>query len=161
MAALAVLVVLAAAGGVVRFLGARSDDAGYGPSYPAADSYVPGGKEVELTLPDATYEFDLKSGKVVPADTAAWYMARDRSEFVLPEDSDAFVAPGEELTPADCVRGIDTEPATRIAFADLADERPFCVRSADGRDIVVVRLIEARSEGGPVTAAFERYHSER
>ncbi|MGW1513473.1 serine/threonine-protein kinase [Streptomyces sp. NPDC002394] len=163
VAALAVLAVLVAAGGVVRLLDARSGggDAGYGPSYPPADSYAPGGKEVELTLPDATYEFDLKSGKVVPADTAAWYLARDRSEFVLPEDSDAFVSPGEELTPADCVRGIDTEPATRIAFADLADERPFCVRSSDGRDIVVVRLLEAKADGGPVTAAFERYRSER
>ncbi|MFF0427720.1 serine/threonine-protein kinase [Streptomyces sp. NPDC004520] len=163
VAALAVLAVLVAAGGVVRLLDARSggEDAGYGPSYPSADSYAPGGKEVELTLPDATYEFDLKSGKVVPADTAAWYLARDRSEFVLPEDSDAFVSPGEELTPADCVRGIDTEPATRIAFADLADERPFCVRSSDGRDIVVVRLLEAKADGGPVTAAFERYRSER
>ncbi|MFF0479192.1 serine/threonine-protein kinase [Streptomyces sp. NPDC004284] len=163
VAALAVLAVLGAAGGAVRLLDARAgtDDAGYGPSYPPADSYVSGGKEVELTLPDDTYEFDLKSGKVVPADTAAWYLARDRSEFVLPEDSDAFVSPGEELTPADCVRGIDTEPVTRIAFADLADERPFCVRSSDGRGLVVVRLLEAQDGGGPVTAAFERYRSDR
>ncbi|WP_099055159.1 serine/threonine-protein kinase [Streptomyces vietnamensis] len=161
VAVLAVLAVLGAAGGVVRFLGARADDAGYGPSYPPADSYVSGGKEVELTLPDDTYEFDLKSGKVVPADTAAWYLARDRSEFVLPEDSDAFVSPSEELSPADCVRGIDTDPATRIAFADLADERPFCVRSSDGKGLVVVRLIEAQADGGRVTAAFERYRSDQ
>ncbi|MGW2743624.1 hypothetical protein [Streptomyces sp. NPDC001450] len=108
-------------------------------------------------MPDATYEFDLKSGKVVPVDTAAWYLARNESEFVLPEDSDAFVAPGDELSPADCVRGIDTEPVVQIAFADPADERAFCVRSPEGQDIVIVRLTEARAGGGPVTAVIEHY----
>ncbi|MFB7447655.1 serine/threonine-protein kinase [Streptomyces sp. NPDC056194] len=162
-AVLAVLAILVTAGGAVYLLDAPAggDAAGSGPSYPSADSYAPVGKEVELTSPDATYEFDLKSGKVVPADTAAWYLARERSEFVLPEDSDAFVSPTGELGPADCVRGIDTDPATRITFTDLADERPFCVRSSDGKDIVVVRLVEAQAAGGPVTAAFERYRSDR
>ncbi|MGW5778018.1 serine/threonine-protein kinase [Streptomyces sp. NPDC003863] len=162
-AVLAVLAILVTAGGAVHLLDAPAggDAAGSGPPYPSADSYAPVGKEVELTSPDATYEFDLKSGKVVPADTATWYLARERSEFVLPEDSDAFVSPTEELAPADCVRGIDTDPATRITFTDLADERPFCVRSSDGKDIVVVRLVEARAAGGPVTAAFERYRSDQ
>ncbi|MET9676114.1 serine/threonine-protein kinase [Streptomyces sp. NPDC006482] len=167
--ALAALVILVTAGGAVYLLDsppwapgrAGGSDADSGPSYPAADSYVPGNKEVELTSPDASYEFDLKAGKVVPVDTAAWYLARDRSEFVLPEDSDAFVSPGGDLGPADCVRGIDTEPVTRIPFADLADERPFCVRSSDGKDLVIVRLIEAQADGGPVAAAFEHYRSDR
>ncbi|MFI1808731.1 serine/threonine-protein kinase [Streptomyces sp. NPDC020422] len=162
LAVLAALASLVAAGGAVRFLVAPAGgDAGSGPSYPPADSYASVGGEVELTSPDASYEFDLKSGKVVPADTAAWYLARDRSEFVLPEDGDAFVSATDELGPADCVRGIDTEPVTRIAFADVADGRPFCVRSSDGKSIAVVRLIEARAGGGPVTAAFERYRSDR
>ncbi|MFB7586316.1 serine/threonine-protein kinase [Streptomyces sp. NPDC056169] len=166
--ALAALTVLALAGGAVYLLdslwpaeGSPEDSAAASVVPSPSAAYVPGGKTVELTSPDATYEFDLKAGKVVPADTATWYLARDASEFVLPEDSDAFVSAGDELGPADCLRGIDTEPVTRIAFADVVDERPFCVRSADGQDIVIVRLIEARADGGPVTAAFEHYRRAR
>ncbi|MFF9147920.1 serine/threonine-protein kinase [Streptomyces sp. NPDC014861] len=122
--------------------------------------YTPVGQEVTLTAPDDSYEFDLRARKVVPADTAGWYLARDRSEFVLPEDSDAFVAEGDDLSPADCVRGIDTEPVTRVAFADLADERPFCIRGADARELVVVRLLEALPDGGPVTAVLEPYRQD-
>ncbi|MFF0483436.1 serine/threonine-protein kinase [Streptomyces sp. NPDC004435] len=145
--ALAVGVAAGAVAGGVYLSGPVS---GSGPS-----TYSPAGEEVTLTAPDDSYEFDLKARKVVPADTAGWYLARDRSEFVLPEDSDAFVAAGDDLSPADCVRGIDTEPVTRVAFADLADERPFCIRGGDGRELVVVRLLEAAPDGGPVTAAFE------
>ncbi|MFE0647093.1 serine/threonine-protein kinase [Streptomyces sp. NPDC059534] len=156
LVALAVLVL--AAGGVYALTSPQGEGGSAGPD-PASSPgvYVPAGKSVELTSPDATYEFDLKAGKVVPSDTATWYLARERSEFVLPEDSDAFVAAGDELGPADCVRGIDTEPVTKVTFADVADERPFCVRSADGQDLVVVRLIEAQADGGPVTAAFDHY----
>ncbi|MFI8962019.1 serine/threonine-protein kinase [Streptomyces sp. NPDC053493] len=154
--ALAALATLATAGAAWYLL-----DASARPNGPSADpvvgSYAPGGKEVELTSPDATYEFDLRARKVVPSDTADWYLARSRTEFVLPEDSDAFLAPGDELSPTACVRGIDTEPVTRIAFSDLTDERAFCIRSPDGRDIVIVRLIEAHADGGPVRAAFEHY----
>ncbi|WP_432113371.1 serine/threonine-protein kinase [Streptomyces sp. S1] len=153
---LAAFAVLAALGGAVQLLAPFREADGSGGGPVPASSYVLG-DEVELTSPDATYEFDLKAGKVVPADTAAWYLARDASEFVLPEDSDAFVPTGYELGPADCVRGIETGPVTRVAYADLADERPFCVRSPDGLDLVVVRLVEARPDG-PVTASFARYH---
>ncbi|MGW4052630.1 serine/threonine-protein kinase [Streptomyces sp. NPDC004779] len=139
-----------AAGAVAGGVYLTGPVSGSGPS-----TYSPAGEEVTLTAPDDSYEFDLKARKVVPADTAGWYLARDRSEFVLPEDSDAFVAEGDDLSPADCVRGIDTEPVTRVAFADLADERPFCIRGGDGRELVVVRLLEAAPDGGPVTAAFE------
>ncbi|MFB7028111.1 MULTISPECIES: serine/threonine-protein kinase [unclassified Streptomyces] len=158
----AAFAVLALVGGAVHLLapsrGASGSAGGKegGPARPVSYAF---GDEVELTSPDATYEFDLKAGKVVPADTASWYLARDASEFVLPEDGDAFVPAGHELGPADCVRGIETGPVTRIAYADLADERPFCVRSPDERDIVIVRLVEARPDG-PVTASFERHHRE-
>ncbi|WP_435191821.1 serine/threonine-protein kinase [Streptomyces sp. bgisy126] len=158
----AAFAVLALVGGAVHLLapsrGAGGSAGGKegGPARPVSYAF---GDEVELTSPDGTYEFDLKAGKVVPAGTASWYLARDASEFVLPEDSDAFVPAGHELGPADCVRGIETGPVTRIAYADLADERPFCVRSPDERDIVIVRLVEARPDG-PVTASFERYHHE-
>ncbi|WP_121829916.1 serine/threonine-protein kinase [Streptomyces sp. S1] len=153
---LAAFAVLAALGGAVQLLAPFREAVGSGGGPVPASSYVLG-DEVELTSPDATYEFDLEAGKVVPADTAAWYLARDASEFVLPEDGDAFVPTGYELDPADCVRGIETGPVTRVAYADLADERPFCVRSPDGLDLVVVRLVEARPDG-PVTASFARYH---
>ncbi|MCX4863873.1 hypothetical protein OIC43_12290 [Streptomyces sp. NBC_00825] len=50
------------------------------------------------------------AGKAVPAATATRYLERTDDEFVLPDDSDAFVAAGYVLSPADCVRGIETEP---------------------------------------------------
>ncbi|MFI8512151.1 protein kinase [Streptomyces sp. NPDC085460] len=151
--ALTACAVAGAVGGGLYVLG---PPAGPDPAAP----YTRVGQEVTLTAPDDSYEFDLHARKVVPADTAGWYLARDRSEFVLPEDSDAFVAEGFDLGPDACVRGVDTEPVTRVAFADLDDERPFCIRGADGRDLVVVRLLEARTDGGPVAAAFEHYRRE-
>lgn len=60
--------------------------------------------------PDPGCEFDLAAGKAVPAETATRYLERTDDEFVLPDDSDAFVAAGYVLSPADCVRGIETEP---------------------------------------------------
>ncbi|MFE9044415.1 protein kinase [Streptomyces sp. NPDC007818] len=151
--ALAACAVAGAVGGGLYVLG---PPAGPGPAAP----YTRVGREVTLSAPDDSYEFDLRARKVVPADTAGWYLARDRSEFVLPVDSDAFVAEGFDLGPDACVRGVDTEPVTRVAFADLDDERPFCIRGADGRDLVVVRLLEAGTDGGHVTAAFEHYRRE-
>ncbi|MEU5218237.1 serine/threonine-protein kinase [Streptomyces sp. NPDC020807] len=146
---------LALTGGAVHYVASPSGES----AAEAPVTYVPGRAEVELTAPDSTYEFDLGTGKVVPADTATWYLARDRAEFVLPEDSDAFVATGYELGPADCVKGVETEPVTSVAFADVADERPFCLRSADGKELVVVHLVEARPDGGAVTAVFTHYRA--
>ncbi|MFB7375149.1 serine/threonine-protein kinase [Streptomyces sp. NPDC056222] len=120
-------------------------------------AYAPGYADVELTAPDDGYEFDLTAGKVTPADTAAWYLARDKGGFVVPENADAFVASGYALSPADCERGIDTEPVASLPFDELADERPFCVRSADGARLVVARLVEASSGGGPVTVVLSQY----
>ncbi|MFE2826472.1 serine/threonine-protein kinase [Streptomyces sp. NPDC059271] len=124
---------------------------------PTRPPYVPGYADAELTVPDSDYEFDLAAGKVVPSETAAWYLAVDGGEFVLPEDSDAFVAAGYVLSPADCERGIETEPVTTLAFDELADERPFCVRSPDEKSIVIVRLIEAETDEGPVTVVVSRH----
>ncbi|WP_190225097.1 hypothetical protein, partial [Streptomyces hydrogenans] len=132
--------------------GARAPEgAGAGPFRP--DGYA----DVELTAPDDGYEFDLDTGKVVPAETASWYLAREGDAFVVPEDADAFVASGYALGPADCVRGLDTEPVTDLSFGELADERPFCLRSPDGRRIAVVRLVEAAPGGGSVTVVASRY----
>ncbi|MEU6819386.1 serine/threonine-protein kinase [Streptomyces atriruber] len=120
-------------------------------------AYAPDYADAELTAPDPDYEFDLAAGKVVPAETAEWYLERTDTEFVLPDDSDAFVAAGYVLSPADCVRGIETEPVTELPFDDLAEERPFCVRSPDGKSVVIARLVEAVPDEGPVTVVMSRH----
>ncbi|PVD01651.1 hypothetical protein DBP19_01470 [Streptomyces sp. CS090A] len=65
--------------------------------------------------------------------------------------------PGYVLSPADCEKGLATEPVTGLWFDDLADERPFCVRRSDGREIVIVRLVHAEAEDGPVAVVLSRY----
>ncbi|MFC9394202.1 hypothetical protein ACFTWS_13730 [Streptomyces sp. NPDC057027] len=125
----------------------------------AAAPYVPGCANVEPTSPDTSYEFDLRAGKVVPEDTAAWYLACGADAFVLSGASDAFIADGDEPTMADRVHGIETQPVTALPFADLAGERPFCVRSTDRKKIVIARLTEA-PEDGSVTIALDRHHRE-
>ncbi|MFF8513414.1 protein kinase [Streptomyces sp. NPDC015492] len=127
------------------------------PSPSGATPYTPGYAGVELTSPDTTYEFDLKAGKVAPEETAAWYLARTDTAFVLSEESDAFIASGDELSPAECVRGIESEPVTTLPFAELADERPFCVRSADQKQIVIARLVEAADGDGAVTVVLDHH----
>ncbi|MFD9081297.1 serine/threonine-protein kinase [Streptomyces erythrochromogenes] len=122
----------------------------------AASGYVPGYARAELTAPDSGYEFDLKAGKVVAAETATWYLARDGRAFLPSEDSDAFVAEAGELTVADCVRGIETRPASALPFGALAKARPFCVRSPDRGEIAIVRLVEASADGS-VTIVADQY----
>ncbi len=115
--------------------------------------------QTELTAPDSGYEFDLRAGKVVPVETAAWYLARASDAFLLSEESDAFVADGSgELTPDDCARGIETRPVTTLTlpFKALTKERPFCVRSPDQREVAVVRLVEATSTGS-VTITVDHF----
>ncbi|MCX5379760.1 serine/threonine-protein kinase [Streptomyces sp. NBC_00091] len=149
---------LVAAGGAAYYAAPPAydvDDPGEQPA-PAA-AFAAGYANAELTSPDPTYEFDLKAGKVVPADTATWYLARSQTGFVTPEDSDAFIAAGDELSPADCVRGVETQPVTTIAFSGLSGERPFCVRSADRKDVAIVRLIEAAAGGGSVTVEVSHH----
>ncbi|MFE4618335.1 protein kinase [Streptomyces sp. NPDC056747] len=148
----AVLVALAAAAGVA-YWPTEPEGGGAGP----AAGYAPGYADVELTAPDDGYEFDLGTGKVTPAETADWYLARDKNGFVFPETADAFVASGYVLGPADCERGIESEPVTSLAYDELADERPFCVRSADGRRLVVARLVDGGSGDGPVTVELSQY----
>ncbi|WP_327301097.1 serine/threonine-protein kinase [Streptomyces goshikiensis] len=132
------------------------------PSSPPSATSSPTGfttayANTELTSPDPTYEFDLMAGKVVPPETAAWYLARSQTEFLASEDSDAFIAAGDDLSPADCVRGVETQPVTAIAFSSLSHERPFCIRSADQKEIAIVRLIEAAPGGGAITVELSRY----
>ncbi|NED01064.1 protein kinase [Streptomyces sp. SID6648] len=128
-------------------------------STPPPARYEQAYADAELTAPDESYEFDLQAGEVVPAETSDWFLARSGDAFVLPEDSDAFVGAGYVLGPADCERGIETEPVTELLLDDLADERPFCVRSPDGEELVIARLVhaEVEEEGGPATVVLSRY----
>ncbi|MFJ9593960.1 serine/threonine-protein kinase [Streptomyces virginiae] len=174
-AAVAVAATLLACAGAVYYLdGPAGDEAGAGggsaaPSHPptasgpaspsaaeSASGYVPGYARAELTAPDSGYEFDLKAGKVVAAETATWYLARDGRAFLPSEDSDAFVAEAGDLTVAACVRGIETRPAAALPFGALAKERPFCVRSPDRGEIAIVRLVEAAADGA-VTIVVDQY----
>ncbi|MFE7331896.1 serine/threonine-protein kinase [Streptomyces sp. NPDC057565] len=116
--------------------------------------------DAELTAPDSTYEFDLKTGTVVPAETSSWYLARDDTGFVQPEDSDAFIAAGGDLSLADCIRGIETQPVTALPFSALGDEQPFCVRSADRKNIAIVRLVQAATDSDAVTVAVDHYRAQ-
>ncbi|MFJ6049763.1 serine/threonine-protein kinase [Streptomyces sp. NPDC092307] len=163
--ALAAGALLACGGGAYWFgLPAEEGDAptagpATGPSRPAVSAYVPGYPRTELTAPDSGYEFDLRAGKVVPVESAAWYLAHGSDAFLLSEESDAYVADGSgELTPDDCARGIETRPVTTLPFTSLAKERPFCVRSPDQRELAIVWLVEATSAGS-VTIAVDHFRT--
>ncbi|MFF3014594.1 serine/threonine-protein kinase [Streptomyces sp. NPDC057939] len=136
---------------------ATTGPGGSAPPRPTGAAYVPGYARARLTAPDSGYEFDLRGGKVVPAETAPWYLARGADGLLLSEESDAFVPDGNgSPTPEDCARGIETRPVTALPFKALANERPFCVRSPDQREIVIVRLVEAVA-GGPVTIVVDHF----
>ncbi|MFE2292492.1 serine/threonine-protein kinase [Streptomyces sp. NPDC059452] len=124
---------------------------------PPTARYAAAYADAELTAPDESYEFDLQAGEVVPAETSSWYLARSGDAFVQPEETDVFVAAGYVLSPADCERGLATEPVTDLFLDELADERPFCVRRPDGKEIVIVRLVHAEADGGPVTVVLSCY----
>ncbi|MDK9494285.1 serine/threonine-protein kinase [Streptomyces katrae] len=151
--AAAVAVTLAACGAALYWFDTGEPDGG------GADGFVPGYTGARLTAPDSGYEFDLEAGKVVPADTATWYLAPEGRSFVPSESSDVHLAEGAAPTPADCERGIGTKPVTALPFSALGERRPFCVRSPDRNRIVVVRLVEAAADGS-VTILVDQYHRE-
>ncbi|MER5813346.1 serine/threonine-protein kinase [Streptomyces sp. NPDC002033] len=162
---LAVAVTLLACGGAVYYLDGPEDDGGAAadpataaprPTPSTNPGYLPGYAKTELTAPDAGYEFDLKAGKVVSTETASWYLARDGQALLPSEESDAFVSDGAALTPADCVRGIETRPAAALPFAALAKGRPFCVRSPDRNEVALVRLVGVTADGA-VTIVVDQY----
>lgn len=55
--------------------------------------------------------------------------------------------------------GVETQPVAAIAFGSLSGDRPFCIRSADGKDLAIVRLIEAGPGGGSVTVEMSHHRS--
>ncbi|MER7765114.1 serine/threonine-protein kinase [Streptomyces sp. NPDC097619] len=152
-----VAALLACGAAAYWFLPPEGDpEAGGGAPAGSAARYLPGHPTAELTAPDAGYEFDLRAAKVVPEETADWYLARDKEGFLLSEESDAFLADGTGLTPEECVRGIETRPVTVLPFSELEGERAFCVRSPDGREIAVLHLIDGEPQGS-VTVSLEHF----
>ncbi|MEV8097983.1 hypothetical protein [Kitasatospora sp. NPDC085879] len=63
---------------------------------------------------------------------------------------------GRRLGTADRLKGLDTRPATRLDLAGLTG-RAFCVRSQDGRDLAIVRLLSAAPGDGPVRLSVDYY----
>ncbi|MCX5215135.1 serine/threonine protein kinase [Kitasatospora sp. NBC_00240] len=126
----------------------------------AGPGFTPVYAEVELTSPDPSYEFDIKAGRVAPQENATWYLGRSATEFFVPEDSDTFIAPGGRLTPEDCVKGIESRPATALPFTTLGAGRAFCVRSRAGHDIAVVRVLAAGAEDGAVRISMDYYRQD-
>ncbi|WP_274917968.1 serine/threonine-protein kinase [Streptomyces sp. WZ-12] len=162
---LAVATALLLGGGAVYYFDYPAEDAAPSTASEQSeeapeDAYRPGYAGVELTSPDASYEFDLQNGKVVPESSATWYLSRTATAFAIPEDSDAFIAPGDSLTVGGCLSGIDNNPVTSLKFSEVEDQHPFCVRSANGRDIAIVRLVEAVPGGGSVTVSLSHYRND-
>ncbi|MER7582756.1 protein kinase [Kitasatospora sp. NPDC097691] len=126
------------------------------PPGPAAD-YAPVYRSVELTSADSGYEFDLATGTVVPTDSVSWYLSRGDAEFLVPETSDSFIGRDASLGVAECLKGLGSRPAGRIPFAAVGPRGAFCVRSADGQDLAVVRVLSTAGTDGPVKVSLDHY----
>ncbi|MFG2847343.1 protein kinase [Kitasatospora sp. NPDC048296] len=127
------------------------------PSAPAAD-YTADYRAVELTSADPGYEFDLASGTVVPTDSASWYVGRTDGEFLIPESADSYIGRDAGLGLAECLQGLGSRPSARLPFSAVGARGAFCVRSADGRELAVVRVLSAAGADGPVKVSLDHYH---
>ncbi len=110
----------------------------------------------ELTSPDSDYEFDLKAGKVTQ-NNSTWYLGRENGEYYVPDDSAAYIPPAGPLTLTDCLKGIDTQPASTLPFTTLRADRSFCVRYPGGQDITLIRTLTDGSNDGPVKVSLTYY----
>ncbi|MEV0991694.1 serine/threonine-protein kinase [Streptomyces sp. NPDC049949] len=124
---------------------------------PAAPGYTAVRTGTELASPDQSYEFDVKEGRVVPQETASWYVGRSTTEFYVPESSDAYVMPPGRQGLADCLKGIESRPVTALPFTTLRAGRAFCVRARDGRDVGIVSVLTAAPGEGPVKVSVDYY----
>ncbi|MGW4892767.1 serine/threonine-protein kinase [Kitasatospora sp. NPDC004240] len=122
----------------------------------AAPGYTAVYTSRELVSPDHSYEFDLKTGAVTAEETAAWFVGRTAGEFLVPDNNDAFIAQDPRLGPAECLRGLGTHPATRLDLPALAG-RAFCLRTQDGRDLAIIRVLSTTPGDGPVKVSID-YH---
>ncbi|MFH8582739.1 hypothetical protein, partial [Streptomyces zaomyceticus] len=78
-------------------------------------------------------------------------------EYYIPDDSAAYIPPAGPLTLSDCLKGIDTQPASTLPFATLRAGRSFCVRYPGGQDIAIIRTLTNGSNDGPVKVSLTYY----
>ncbi|WP_051755424.1 serine/threonine-protein kinase [Kitasatospora purpeofusca] len=123
---------------------------------PGAD-YAVAYRATELTSADAGYEFDLATGTVVPADSVSWYLGRGENEFLVPETADSYIGRDAALGVAECVKGLSSRPTGRVPFGAVGPRGAFCVRSADGRSLAVVRVLSTAGTEGPVRVSVDHY----
>ncbi|SDT13249.1 Serine/threonine protein kinase [Streptomyces sp. TLI_053] len=123
---------------------------------PGAD-YAVAYRATELTSADAGYEFDLATGTVVPADSVSWYLGRGENEFLVPETADSYIGRDAALGVAECVKGLSSRPTGRVPFGAVGPRGAFCVRSADGRSLAVVRVLSTSGTEGPVRVSVDHY----
>ncbi|MFE2107612.1 serine/threonine-protein kinase [Kitasatospora sp. NPDC059463] len=139
----------------------RSPSATAGPSRttppPPAAAFTPDYRAVELTSADPGYEFDLTSGTVVPVDTANWYVGRTDSEFLVPETADSYIGRDSGLGLAECLQGLGSRPTARLPFSALGARGAFCLRSADGKELAVVRVLSTAGTDGSVSVSLDHY----
>ncbi|MFE6748700.1 serine/threonine-protein kinase [Kitasatospora purpeofusca] len=114
-------------------------------------------RATELTSSDAGYEFDLATGTVVPADSVSWYLGRSENEFLVPETADSYIGRDAALGVAECVKGLSSRPTGRVPFGAVGPRGAFCVRSADGRSLAVVRVLSTAGSEGPVRVSVDHY----
>jgi len=133
-------------------------DAPSGTAAPAKYTAVYTG--TELSSPDNSYDFDIKAGKVIPQDTGKWYLGHGSNDFQIPSESDAYIAHGGRLTPAECSAAIDLQPVKELKFDDLPPGRAFCVRSRNTHDIAIVRVIAVTNNNGPVRISMDYYRND-
>ncbi|MFF2348804.1 serine/threonine-protein kinase [Kitasatospora sp. NPDC058115] len=124
---------------------------------PPAAAFTPDYRAVELTSADPGYEFDLTSGTVVPVDTANWYVGRTDSEFLVPETADSYIGRDSGLGLAECLQGLGSRPTARLPFSALGARGAFCLRSADGKELAVVRVLSTAGADGPVSVSLDHY----
>ncbi|MFJ8430669.1 serine/threonine-protein kinase [Kitasatospora sp. NPDC094019] len=119
--------------------------------------FAPAYRAAELTSADAGYEVDLATGTVVPADSVSWYLGRGENEFLIPETATSYIGRDASLGVAECVKGLSGRPTGRVPFGAVGPRGAFCVRSADGRSLAVVRVLSTAGTEGPVSVAVDHY----
>ncbi|WP_051969289.1 serine/threonine-protein kinase [Kitasatospora azatica] len=135
---------------------ARTPADSAGPDAPPA--YTAAYTDAVLTAPDDSYDFDIKTGRVVAAESTPWSIGHNSTEFLIPFGSNAALAPNGRPTPAECSTAVDQHAATAVDFADLPAGGAFCVRSRSTQDLAIVRVIGV-TDNGPVKVSMDYYRS--
>ncbi|AUG80495.1 serine/threonine protein kinase [Kitasatospora sp. MMS16-BH015] len=128
------------------------------PSAAPTPAYQPVYQGVELAAPDNATEFDLAAGRTAPVDTATWYLGRSDSEFLAPDGADTHLARDADLTLLACLDGLARhETTTRLPFGSAGANTSFCLRSADGRSLALVRVLATPEQEGAARVSVDQY----